>query len=168
MTTPTTAPNETAQASGDAPADQKTPVAPTTTEVDEDQSNPDDEPDTSSRAGRDAAKYRQKMREAEAERDTVTAERDQLASQLADDRRAIIDWRAEQAKTDPALLDANGLDIAAMLDDSGRLDVAKVDAFITQTRARFNIGGFAPNRAQGHGGTPPPPPKPALSSAFKK
>lgn len=128
------------------------------TDGEEDQGdNPDDEPYTGTRAGRDAAKYRAQLREAESQRDTITAERDQLRDQLAADRRAMIDWRAQNpgrlghAKLDRELLDAAGLDVAALVsEETGQLDMQAVDAFIAEAAARFNVAkGFAPDRAQG-------------------
>jgi hypothetical protein len=179
-TTPAAAPTaeidasltDAGQPAPEAPADaEQAAPEPDSADTDTDTDGQgDDEPDidTGTRAGRDAAKYRQRLRDTEAERDTITAERDQLAAQLAADRRAMIDWRASGAKLDPALLDANGLDPAAMLDADGRIDLAKVDDFVKATAARFGVGGFTPNRGQGMSGGAPAAKTPSLADAFKR
>ncbi|ULN34186.1 hypothetical protein [Mycolicibacterium smegmatis] len=125
--------------------------------MDEDQDDGRD-PDTSTRVGRDAAKYRRRLREAE-------AERDHAAAQLAASHRAMIDWRAQNpsrpgiAKVDPALLDAAGMDISTLVDtETGLVDMQAVDDFLETVADRFNVAkGLAPNRSQGivggHAGT---------------
>lgn len=122
-----------------------------------------DEVDTGTKAGRDAAKYRARPRETEAERDAI---RDQLAAQ----RRAMVDWRAQNGPTvavDPALLDAAGIDVDTLVnEETGQLDMTAVDQFVSATAERFKLArGFVPNRAQGTSGAPVS--KPSLADAFR-
>ncbi|MFN3003460.1 hypothetical protein ACK12G_09405 [Mycolicibacterium wolinskyi] len=111
------------------------PDAPDETEGDQDNGN------------KEAAKWRRKLRDTEAERDTL---RDQITAQ----HRAIIDWRASTAQSgavDPQLLDAAGIDITALLDDNGHLDMTAVDQFIDQTAVKFRVQRTVkPNPQQGN------------------
>jgi hypothetical protein len=133
----------------------------------------EDEPDTGgeeesgdvTKARKDAAKYRARLRETE-------TERDQLRDQLAAQRRAIVDWRAAATHggVDSALLDAGGIDIDSLLDDAGQLDMTAIDEFIDATAKRFKIArGFTPNRAQGQAGNGGDvAPKPSLADVFRR
>lgn len=116
------------------------------------------------KARKDAAKYRTRLRETE-------AERDQLRDQLAAQRRAIVDWRAanrNSGSVDPALLDAAGINIDELLDvENGHLDMSAVDTFISATVERFNLAkGFTPNRGQGQSGGAQAGPA-SLADAFR-
>jgi len=68
----------------------------------------------------------------------------------------VIDWRARNhphGEVDPDLLTAAGMDIGSLLDDSGHLDMTRVDQFINETAARFRVvRRMLPNRAQGASG----------------
>lgn len=112
-------------------------------------------------ARRDAARYRRELREA-------TAESDELRAQLDADRRAIIDWRASSTtNVAPALLDAAGIDVAALLDDNGRIDIGKVDQFVATVEKKFHVAQeFKPNRGQGASASATPPSK-TLADAFR-
>lgn len=90
-----------------------------------------------SKPGRDAAKYRVRLREAEAERDGLKASRDQLARQLLETLlprhlKAETFWRA------------TGLDAAALIGETG-LDLDAARAAITE--ASRDLGFNAPPRA---------------------
>lgn len=116
-------------------------------------------------ANREAARYRTQLRAAETERDGL---RDQLSAQ----HRAIVDWRATNNPSgpvvDPALLDAAGISIGDLLDDTGHLDMAAVDQFIDSAVTKFGLPrGFVPNPAQGAAGHTPAGPS-SLGDAFKQ
>lgn len=123
--------------------------------------------DAVSRARQQAAKYRTRLRDTE-------AERDQLRSDLDAQRRAVVEWFATNRTQQwdpvvaPELLNAAGLDVAELLsEDDGHLDMAKVRDFIDATATRFRVTrGFAPNPAQGAGG--PVPAKTSLADAFRR
>lgn len=104
------------------------------------------EADEQDNGNKEAAKWRTKLRAAEAERDTL---REQLAAQ----HRAVIDWRsanADRGGVDPQLLDAAGINIADLLDDTGHLDMNLVDQFIDATAVKFRVHRSpAPNPQQG-------------------
>ena len=127
------------------------------------QSTADDDAGDISKARRQAANYRTQLREAQAERDQL---RDSSAAQL----RAFIDWRAANhpgGAVDPALLDAAGIDVAKLADDSGKLDMTAVDDFIAAAAQRFSVKrAFTVNRAQGISADPGS--RPSLADAFKR
>ncbi|WP_179476208.1 hypothetical protein [Mycolicibacterium vinylchloridicum] len=117
-----------------------------------------------SRVRQQAARYRTRLRETE-------AERDQLRTELDAQRRAVVDWRASNRDGGPQvareLLDAAGVDVGQLLDDSGHLDLAKVDQFVDATAKRFGIPqGFRPNRGQGASGHAAPGAS-SLADAFR-
>jgi hypothetical protein len=156
-----------------AGADEQTTDVDTTddTGASDDVVAQDDTPDDS-KAGRQAAKYRAQLRDAQA----TIAERDtQLAAAqaaLAAQQRAIVDRIAgadgprapfgdrgdpRRPAVAPEILDANGFQLADMLDNNGNVDAEKVEAFAAATAAKFNIRplGFAPNRGQTRVSMPP-------------
>lgn len=94
----------------------------------------------------EAAKWRTKLRAAE-------AERDQLTERLTAQQRALIDWRSTNSvggAVDPQLLDAAGINITELLDDNGQLDMTLVDQFIEDTATRFRVHRqVRPNPQQG-------------------
>nr|NLI50738.1 hypothetical protein [Propionibacterium sp.] len=105
------------------------------------------------KAGREAARYRRQLRDAEAERDALRAERDAL-------RRAAVAAviKAERRQATPALLDAAGVDFASLLDDQGGVDPAKVLAAVEDAGKQLGVGTrlpYAPSAAgQGNVGRP--------------
>lgn len=122
----------------------------------EDDQDDGDDRDDISRARYQAKKYRARLREAE-------TERDQLRADLAAQRRAVIDWRASNAidgAVDPQLLDAAGINIADLLDDTGHLDMTAVDKFIDETAVKFRVQrAVKPNPQQGNPSQAPAPPR---------
>lgn len=123
--------------------------------------------DALTRARQQAARYRTRLRDTE-------AERDQLRAELDGQRRAVVDWIATNGaqQFDPIvaaeLLDAAGLDVNELLsEDDGHLDMAKVRDFIDATATRFHVArGFKPDRSQGASGSPVPA-KPSIADAFR-
>lgn len=116
-------------------------------DVDQPDAEQEQEPDN---GNAEAAKWRRKLRDAEAERDALT-------EQLTAQHRAIIDWRATNAArgaVDPQLLDAAGIDITDLLDDNGHLDMTAVDTFIDDTATKFRVHRtIKPNPQQGNPST---------------
>lgn len=139
MTNPTeTTPTETTEPDADVTAD----VDVTPDDTEEPTTDDDQEPT----GNKEAAKWRTKLRAAEAERDA-------LQQQLDAQRRAVIDWRSSTAAhgaVDPQLLDAAGINITELLDDTGHLDMTLVDQFIDATATKFRVQRMAkPNPQQG-------------------
>lgn len=103
---------------------EPTTTEPTTTEPTEPASTPDAPDDPGTDGGdREAAKYRRRLRETEAERDTLTASVDSL-------RRQLVDNLAAPALVDPGDLWRLGVDLADLLADDGAVDVDKVNGAI--------------------------------------
>lgn len=106
--------------------------------------------DDDGKPGREAAKYRRQLREAE-------AERDELRTQLEALRRAEVDRLVTDAKVKPAAVWAAGTDLASLLAADGTVDPAKVAEAVTATREAL---GISPLRAapsafgQGNAGVP--------------
>lgn len=96
-------------------------------EVDEDQ----DDDDGAGKGGREAAKYRRRLREAE-------AQRDQLAGQVEAMQRAEVERLATADGLKPAALWA-GAELAGLLADDGTVDGAKVSAAIEAAREQLGI-----------------------------
>lgn len=179
--------------SSDDPADPTTEAAAppsddTLDDVDEDEGQPDESDDGDEsvedaadpsddggliRARNQAANYRARLRDTE-------AERDRLAAQLAAQQRALIALRSREFRRaagglDDALLDAAGVDLAALADeDTGVLDIGRVDEFLLAALQRFGLPvdhtGMAPDRAQGAGGLGPfgNQPRAGIESAFQR
>ncbi|OBJ97083.1 MULTISPECIES: hypothetical protein [Mycolicibacterium] len=79
-------------------------------------------------ASREAAKYRRQLRDVEAQRDQIGAERDQLADRIATMQRVEAERLAVHHLADGADMWRDGLELSAVLDDDGNLDPAKVTA----------------------------------------
>lgn len=109
-------------------------------EVDEDQDDTDDDGTSAGDGpGREAAKYRRRLRDVEAERDTLKATVESL-------QRAEVDRLATDAGLRPAALWANGAEVGELLGDDGTVDQGKVAAAISAARETLGIA-------------PPPPPR---------
>lgn len=137
------------------PTEETTEVSDTATD------DTDTEPDTPESPNAEAAKWRKKLRDAEAERDS-------LQTQLDAQRRAIIDWRSTNSArgaVDPQLLDAAGINITELCDDNGHLDMTAVDQFIENTATKFRVHRMVkPNPQQGNPSAAPA--QQGLASAF--
>ena len=100
--------------------------------------------------GREAARYRRQLREAETERDGLRTQLDAL-------RRAEVDRLVTDAKLKPAAVWAAGIDLASLLAADGTVDPAKVAQAVTTTREVFGIAPLrvAPSAyGQGNVGVP--------------
>lgn len=74
-------------------------------------------------AGREAAKYRRRLREAE-------ADRDRLAERVAGFQRAEVERLASSALAAPGDLWMAGAELGALVDDDGNVDAGKVTALV--------------------------------------
>lgn len=88
--------------------------------------------DDDGKPGREAAKYRRQLREAE-------AERDELRTQLEALRRAEVDRLVTEAKLKPAAVWAAGTELGNLLAQDGTVDPAKVGAAVAATREALGI-----------------------------
>ena len=150
-------------------ADPATDPATDQPPADENDAPPDDgeQLDTDSAdiaaARKQAAKYRERLREAESERD--------LANELLTrTRQSVVDDALTAADIDPRLLAAAGHSVESLINpESGLIDRARLTEAIEAVRDEFKIPrGFTPNRSQGAGGEPLPPAKPSLADAFRR
>ncbi|SHZ35894.1 Uncharacterised protein [Mycobacteroides abscessus subsp. bolletii] len=142
----TTADTSTDEETDDTAASHVDTVEDTT--GDDADSEATDDTGDSEKSGREAAKYRRRLRETEAQRDA-------LAEQLSALRQGVIDDIATTAGVDPKLLAANGYELASFLDGDGKIIRAKVDEAIQATIAAFRISTSsrpAPDPAFGRGG----------------
>ena len=164
MSDPETAHEHAADDTTADPAPEAPEVAADAADADQDTDDGDDQGvsrDPLAKARRQAAAYRERLRNAETERDG-------LREALAAHRRATVDWHAERAGVDPALLDAAGIDRAALLDDTGMVDQAALDEAISATKTRFDIRPrMKSNPAQG-AVTGETPRAPSLADAFRR
>lgn len=108
--------------------------------------------------GREAARYRTRLRETEGKLTEAEAARQEAADALTRQHQAIIDATATAAGCHPGLL--AGHDVADFLAENGTVDMAKLGEAIHGAMVTFNVRpprvGPAPNPQQG---TPSPPPE---------
>lgn len=158
MATDTTEPATTPTADPEATDPQAGTVDAPDAQAAED--TPEDTDDTEPAAGSEAAKYRRKLREAEAERDDLAARVEAL-------QRAQVVTLLEAARVKPDAVFAVA-PLADLLAEDGTVDPDKVKAAIDSARDRFGIatptkGSYVP----GIGNQPSAPPKvDAFTQAF--
>lgn len=119
------------QAATDTPQDAQEPpevVEVGSTERAEPAGPVEDDP----REGREAARYRRRLRETEAERDTLAARVEAL-------QRAAVEREASGALARPEALWAAGVDLAGLLTDEGTVDAAKVAQAVEDARDRLGL-----------------------------
>ncbi|SHT24389.1 Uncharacterised protein [Mycobacteroides abscessus subsp. abscessus] len=100
-------------------------------------------------ASREAAKYRRQLRDAEAQRDQIAVERDQLGERLAAMQRREAETLAREHLADGADMWRDGLELSAILGDDGDLDPAKVTAAAKAARKAHPHWAATPPR-KGH------------------
>ncbi|WP_255783414.1 hypothetical protein [Mycobacteroides abscessus] len=147
-TTDTTAPDTSTATTTDEETGDDTDTSDVDTAEDTTTEDDADSDDSGDKSGREAAKYRRRLRETEAQRDT-------LAAQLSALRQGVIDDIAASAGVDPKLLAANGYELSSFLDEDGKIIRAKVDEAIQATVTAFRISTSsrpAPDPAFGRGG----------------
>lgn len=124
--------------------------------------DPDDEGEgDEENPNREAAKWRTKLRDAEAQRDAV-------AAQLEAMQRATIDTQVEALGIKPAALWASGADLADLLDENGVPDTAKVKAAASSAREALGIPGpTRPSRGMHSGASAPQRTRNGFVDAFR-
>ena len=129
-------------------------------EVDEDQDDADDD-GRGDGPGREAAKYRRRLRAAE-------AERDRLSEQVGALQRAEVERLATADDLRPAALWASGAELADLLTADGTVDEAKVSAAVAAAREQLGIPNPPPrgNFVKREGASPGRPPKPSGKDAM--
>lgn len=90
----------------------------------------DDEPIT---GNKEAAKYRTRLRETEAERDTLTGQLEAAHKHIAEG------LAAKAGLPKPAALWATGLTVADALDDAGNVDPAKIATHVAEVKESLGI-----------------------------
>lgn len=118
-----------------------------TTDTESDEQHSDDAEDSDNRGGREAAKYRRRLRDTEGERDG-------LREQLDGMRRAEVERIAGAKINKPAALWAGGVQLADLLDDQGNIDAGKVDAAVTTACADLGLEQRRRNVVPSEGGNP--------------
>lgn len=93
----------------------------------------DEEPDESTKAGREAAKYRRRLRETEAERDSLTEQVNTLRRSVAEQ------IAATSGMAKPEALWIGDAVVEDMLDDDGNVDRDRVLAACDDVSARFGL-----------------------------
>ena len=105
----------------------------TTTEAHEPTEAPaDDQPQPENKAGKEAAKYRTRLRETEAERDA-------LAEKVTALRRAAVDEKVKAHKVPTEGFWASGVTLEELLDEDGNLDDEKVKAAADQAVSKLGL-----------------------------
>lgn len=124
--------SDTTPEAADGPQTDDQPTAgPDTPDVPNDpQEATEDQQD--GKPGREAAKYRTRLREAQAELETAR-------QQLEQARRTLVDNLAEQAGIKPAALWAGGTSIDGLLTEDGTIDVGLVRQAIDATVTTLGI-----------------------------
>ncbi|GLC02571.1 hypothetical protein [Mycobacterium kiyosense] len=147
------------QASGDqaAPAADPAPEpseAPAGDQSDDQDDAEDQDDDAGGKGNKEAARYRRRLRDVEAERDTLKAT-------VAALQRAEVDRLAVGADLRPAALWASGLELADVLGDDGTVDQGKVSTAIAAARETLGIPNPPPrgNVVKGEGRSLGRPPK---------
>lgn len=129
---------------------------PETTEVEPDEPNTEPAPEVDDteaddpNEGREAAKYRRRLRDTETERDG-------LRTQLEDAHRTLIEGIASTAGRlqKPAVLWASGVIVDALLDEHGNVDPERVLAACERAATEFGVSRAPrPNYVPGEGSNP--------------
>ncbi|WP_163723151.1 hypothetical protein [Mycolicibacterium psychrotolerans] len=154
---PAAEPASVAQGAPEPAAAPEPPEAPADA-VSEDQDDDQDDDggeDAGGKGNREAAKYRRRLRDVEAERDTLKAT-------VAALQRAEVDRLATADDLRPAALWASA-ELGDLLSDDGTVDEAKVSQAIGAAREQLGIPNPPPrgNYVKGEGRSPGRPPRPS-------
>ena len=97
----------------------------------------DEEPEDDTKGGKEAAKYRRRLRETEAERDTLLEQVDTLRRSVVD---SIVTERGDGGRMhSPDPFWAGGVELADLLDEDGNVDRERVLAACDDVAKRFGI-----------------------------
>ena len=121
----------------------------------------DDQPQPENKAGKEAAKYRTRLRETEAERDA-------LAEQVTALRRAAVDDRVKAQKVPVEGFWASGVTLEELVDEGGHIDDEKVKVAADQAVEKLGlerIGTRGPHVPK-EGNVTSPRPTPSWEAAF--
>lgn len=136
-----------------------TETVPTETDLEPDAATPVTDPgDEDTGPGREAAKWRRKLRE-------VEAERDELVAQLDATRRAVVEGMLPAHEVTAELFWLAGTDPASLVDENGAVVAELVDARATEIAANFLVRSKIRNPSQS-GPVGDHPRRPRLSDAF--
>lgn len=91
---------------------------------------PEEAPENGSKAGREAAKYRRQLREAEAERDSLRASLTTTRGQLV--RDALTGYKVNGNTFNIAALGDAGIDTDSMFSEDGALHLETLDTVMTE------------------------------------
>ncbi|WP_217133826.1 hypothetical protein [Leucobacter chinensis] len=101
--------------------------------------------EATSKGNRDAAKYRRRLREVEEERDTLTAQLDEL-------RKLEVERSIEQLGIKPAAVWALETTLPDLVNEEGLPDTEKITAAVTQAKLAFGIPEKPKAATDGSGG----------------
>ena len=109
--------------------------------------------DTDAQGGSEGkgGKYRQRLADAEAERDRLAAETERLAGVVAAMQQREVDRLCEAANLKPKALAAAGVELADLLGDDGTVDVEKVNDAVGVAREELGLGPRAPKASPTQG-----------------
>ncbi|MGX6513028.1 hypothetical protein [Rhodococcus sp. SJ-2] len=139
----------------DVPDDttEDTPIADVTPEVETD--------DTELDEGKEAAKYRRRLRDTEKERDALIGQVDAL-------RRAAIDKEVKGThRVAPEGFWASGITVDQLLDDDGNIDTEKIRAAVKDAVTRLGLTQTRRGYVRGEGANPHPKETSNWVGAFK-
>lgn len=124
-------------------------------ESEDTQAEPDDEgePEDDSKGGREAARYRRRLRDTEAERDALTERVESLQRSVVEGIVTEGGMGGRMHTAEPFW--AGGVDLADLLDEGGNVDRDAVLAAVDEIAARFGITRRPkPNTVLGEGHNP--------------
>lgn len=141
MTTTTSTPETTASDSSTEASTTADPSPSTEPTSNPEQPPVSDEPDHPDEANpnKEAAKYRVRLREAEAERDAVAAERDELRSALTLAREAVVTEALRYGGGSVAALRAGGVELDELFTADGDLDRTATDRTMKRVARELGI-----------------------------
>lgn len=145
----------------DDPTDREPPTDAPVPDPDDngDDTHGDAHGDDNGKPGREAAKYRTRLRAAEAERDALT-------NQVVALRRAEVERVAKGAGLNPRAFWAGGADLAELVTEDGTVDVEKVKVAAQVASAALGLVRPWPDAGQGNRGTSIGRQKSTWSDAF--
>jgi hypothetical protein len=134
-TEPTISPERTIEPPAET-LETQPPAEPTPDDIGDDETPIDETAEPAiNKARKDAARYRERLRESEAQTETHAATIDQL-------RRQIVDGMTEAAGVKPTALWAAGTELSSLLNDEGNIDPERVEQALLTARKSLGISRF--------------------------